>query len=191
MKPEKTLLSLFLTMLKIGAFTFGGGYAMLAVLEGELVERRAWLEREEFLDMAAIPESTPGPIAINAATYIGYRRAGILGAAVATLGVVLPSFFIIYTISLFLDTFLAFAPVAYAFRGLQVGVIYLILTAGLRMLRTLGRKPLPLVLVTLTVAAMLALSLFAVNFSAILYILAGGAVGLFALLLGQRKGGKQ
>jgi chromate transporter len=178
-------------MLKIGAFTFGGGYAMLALLESELVDRRAWLEKEEFLDMAAIAESTPGPIAINAATYVGYRRAGFLGATVATLGVVLPSFAIIYAISLFFDAFLAFAPVAYAFRGLQVGVIYLIFTAGLRMLRALPRKPLPLTLVCVTVAAMLTLSLLAVNFSSIFYILAGGLVGLCTLFAGKGKGDRK
>ena len=190
MKRNKEILPLFLTMLKIGAFTFGGGYAMLAVLEGELVDRRAWLEKEEFLDMAAIAESTPGPIAINAATYVGYRRAGFFGALFATLGVVLPSFLIIYAISLFLDAFLAFTPVAYAFRGLQVGVVYLILSAGLRMLRSLGRRPLPLILCSLTAFVMLILSLLAVNFSAILYILAGGTVGLFVFLLRRRREGK-
>ena len=184
MKPTKGLLSLFVTMLKIGAFTFGGGYAMLALLEAELVDRRAWLTKEEFLDMAALAESTPGPIAINAATYVGYRRAGVLGAVLATLGVVLPSFAIIYTISLFFDAFLSLAPVAYAFRGLQVGVVYLILSAGLRMLKSLPRKPLPIVLTCVTVAAMLTLSLLAVRFSSIFYILAGGLVGLCVLARG-------
>lgn len=191
MKAKKELLSLFLTMLKIGAFTFGGGYAMLALLEGELVDRRAWLGKEEFLNMAATTESTPGPIAINAATYVGYRRAGFLGATLATLGVVLPSFLIIYAISLFFDAFLTFAPVAYAFRGLQVGVIYLILSAGVRMLRALPHRPLPIVLACLTVTAMLVLSLFAVSFSSIFYILAGGLVGLCTLFSKAEKGGKE
>ena len=191
MKPKNALLSLFLTMLKIGAFTFGGGYAMLALLESELVDRRAWLEKEEFLDMAAIAESTPGPIAINAATYVGYRRAGFLGATVATLGVVLPSFAIIYAISLFFDAFLAFAPVAYAFRGLQVGVIYLIFTAGLRMLRALPRRPLTMVLVCASAALMVTLSLLAISFSSIFYILAGGLIGLCTLLIAKGKGAQK
>ncbi len=191
MKPKKELLSLFLTMLKIGAFTFGGGYAMLAILESELVDRRGWLEKDEFLDLAAIAESTPGPIAINAATYVGYRRAGLVGATLATLGVVLPSFVIIYAISLFFDAFLAFAPVAYAFRGLQVGVIYLILAAGLKLLRGLERHPLPITLTCTTIALMLTLSLFAVNFSTIVYILGGGLIGLCTLLFQKGKGGKE
>ena len=101
MQKLKTLLRLFLTMLKIGLFTFGGGYVMLALLESELVTRKEWITKEDFLDMVAIAESTPGPIAVNAATYIGYRLAGVAGSAVATLGVCLPSFVIIFTISLF------------------------------------------------------------------------------------------
>lgn len=190
MKTKKDLLSLFLTMLRIGAFTFGGGYAMIALLESELVDRRGWLEKEEFLDMAAIAESTPGPIAINAATYVGYRRAGVVGATLATLGVVLPSFLIIYAISLFFDAFLSFAPVAYAFRGLQVGVIYLILTAGVRMLRSIERRPLPIILVCTTLVLMLLLSLLALNFSTIVYILAGGLVGLCTLFIRKEEGDK-
>ena len=129
----KTNLQLFLTMLKIGLFTFGGGYAMIALLENEFVTKRGWLEQEEFLDVAAIAESTPGPIAINSATYIGYKKAGILGSLVATLGMILPSFCIIYAISLFFDAFLSLTAVACAFRGIQIAVIYLILSAGLRM----------------------------------------------------------
>ena len=92
------LRTLFLVFLKIGAFTFGGGYAMIALLENEFVEKRNWLEQKEFLDMVAIAESTPGPVAVNSATYIGYKMAGTAGAAVATLGVCLPSFGISYLI---------------------------------------------------------------------------------------------
>ena len=117
MKRFKELLGLFLTMFKIGLFTFGGGYAMLAILENEFVEKKKWTDKDDFLNMVAIAESTPGPIAINSATYLGYKRAGVLGSAVATLGVVLPSFIIIYTISLFFDAFLSLTFVAYAFKG--------------------------------------------------------------------------
>ena len=94
----KTLLSVFFSFLKIGAFTFGGGYAMIALLENEFVQKKKWIDKDEFLDMAAIAESTPGPIAINSATYIGYRIAGVLGSTVATIAVVIPSFVIIYAI---------------------------------------------------------------------------------------------
>ena len=132
-----TLGTLFLTFLKIGAFTFGGGYAMVALLETEFVEKHGWLTQEEFLDMTAIAESTPGPMAVNSATYLGYRLGGFAGAAVSTAAVVLPSFLIIYVISLFFDQFLSLSLVARAFRGIQVCVIYLIGSAGVKLYRNL------------------------------------------------------
>ena len=92
----KLICSLFITFLKIGAFTFGGGYAMIALLENEFVEKKKWLEKSEFLDMVAVAESTPGPVAINSATYIGYKIAGFAGATMSTLAVSIPSFFVIY-----------------------------------------------------------------------------------------------
>ena len=133
----KLICSLFITFLKIGAFTFGGGYAMIALLENEFVEQKKWLEKSEFLDMVAVAESTPGPVAINSATYIGYKIAGFAGAAMSTLAVCIPSFFVIYGISLFFDQFLSLRWVSCAFRGIQVCVIYLILTAGLKMLKSI------------------------------------------------------
>ena len=136
----KKYLNMFLTMLKIGLFTFGGGYAMIALLEDEFVSKKKWVDHEEFLDIAAIAESTPGPIAINAATYIGYKLFGILGSIVATVAICIPSFVIIYAISLFFDAFLSFTLVAYAFRGIQVCVVYLILSAGLKMLRKMKKE---------------------------------------------------
>jgi chromate transporter len=125
----KKYLSLFFTMLKIGLFTFGGGYAMIALLENEFVEKKKYIEKDEFLDMVAIAESTPGPIAINAATYIGYKQLKFFGSLMATIGICIPSFIIIFTISLFFDAFLSFTIVEYAFRGIQVCVIYLIFSA--------------------------------------------------------------
>ena len=133
------LRTLFLVFLKIGAFTFGGGYAMIALLENEFVEKRDWLEQKEFMDMVAIAESTPGPVAVNSATYIGYKIDGTAGAAASTVAVCIPSFVVIYCISLFFDRFLSLTVVAHAFRGIQVCVIYLILSAGLKVLRQLDR----------------------------------------------------
>ena len=179
----KTNLQLFLTMLKIGLFTFGGGYAMIALLENEFVTKRGWLEQEEFLDVAAIAESTPGPIAINSATYIGYKRGGLMGALVATLGITLPSFCIIYAISLFFDAFLSLAVVAYAFQGIRVAVIYLILSAGLRMLKKMKRTPFSVTAVTVTVILMLTCTLLSVKLSTIVYILAGGGMGVILWLI--------
>ena len=190
----KKYLELFLTMLKIGLFTFGGGYAMIALLENEFVEKKKYIDKEEFLDMVAIAESTPGPIAINAATYLGYKNLGFFGALVATLGVVLPSFFIIFAISLFFDAFLSVTLVAYAFRGIQVCVIYLILSAGLKMLRSMKKTAFSVTILAAVSLCMIAFSLLAVKLSTVLYILICGCVGLFFYFfctLRARKGEKQ
>ena len=187
MKKTKEYLKLFLTMLKIGLFTFGGGYAMIALLENEFVAKNNWLDKDEFLDVAAIAESTPGPIAINAATYIGYKRVGIIGSIIATLGICIPSFLIIYTISLFFDAFLSLTFVAHAFKGIQICVVYLILSAGLRMLKQMKKKAFNVIIVALTLVCMVTLSLFAVKFSTILYILVSGAAGVLFYLVGRFK----
>ena len=194
MKKIKILLEMFLTLFKIGLFTFGGGYAMLALLESELVEKKGWLEKEEFLDMVAIAESTPGPIAINSATYIGYKRAKVIGSAVATLGVCLPSFIIIFIISLFLDKFLEFTLVNYAFRGIQACVVYLILSAGFKMLKGLKKDAVSIAILCTVLVAMILLSIFAVDFSTIIFILISGVVGLavyFIRISRARKGGEK
>ena len=183
MRKIKDYLSLFLTMLKIGLFTFGGGYAMIALLENEFVEKKKWLDKDEFLDVAAIAESTPGPIAINAATYIGYKNSGIIGSMIATLGICIPSFVIIYAISLFFDAFLSFTLVAYAFKGIQICVVYLILTAGLKMLKQIKKTTFNMIIISLTLICMIVFSLFAVKFSTIFYILISGACGVAVYLL--------
>ena len=192
MNKIKGYLSLFLTMLKIGLFTFGGGYAMIALLENEFVEKKKWLEKDEFLDVAAIAESTPGPIAINAATYIGYKNTGMIGSMIATLGICIPSFVIIYAISLFLDAFLSLTLVAYAFKGIQICVVYLILTAGLKMLKQMKKTAFNIIIISITLICMIVFSLFAVKFSTIFYILLSGACGVAVYLLGKiRKEKKQ
>ena len=192
MKKTKEYLSLFLTMLKIGLFTFGGGYAMIALLENEFVTKKKWLEKDEFLDVAAIAESTPGPIAINAATYIGYKNAGMIGSIMATLGICFPSFVIIYAISLFFDAFRSLAPVACAFEGIQIGVVYLILSAGLKMLKQMKKTAFNVVIISITLICMVVFSFFAVKFSTIFYILISGVCGVVLYLLGKlRKEKKQ
>ncbi|MBR2388535.1 MAG: chromate transporter [Clostridia bacterium] len=188
MKKLKDLAILFFTMFKIGLFTFGGGYAMLAILENEFVEKKKWTDKDDFLNMIAIAESTPGPIAINSATYLGYKRAGVIGSAFATLGVVLPSFIIIFTISLFFDAFLEFKYVQYAFRGIQACVVYLILNAGIKLFKGLKKNAYSVTAFVLTLSLMIGLSLFAVKLSAILYILVGGIAGLVIYFIGNRKG---
>ena len=190
MKKLKTLFALFFAMFKIGLFTFGGGYAMIAIIERELVERKKWIEHEEFLDVIAIAESTPGPLAINAATYIGYKIGGVLGSVFATLGVVLPSFTIIYLISLVFDKFLSLVWVQYAFRGIQACVAFLILSAGFKMLKKLKKNIFNVVFITLTIGCLVGFSLFAIDFSSIFYILIGGVVGLTVYLIGYIKSKK-
>lgn len=184
----KALRTLFLTFFKIGLFTFGGGYAMIALLEEEFIQRRKWLDKDEFLDMAAIAESTPGPVAINSATYLGYKLAGVPGAAVSTLAVCLPSFCIIYVISLFFEQFTQLTVIANAFKGIQVCVIYLIFSAGVRMLKSLDKSALSRGVLWGVMLAMVGFSLAGVNVSSILLILLSGAAGVAVWLMSRRKG---
>ena len=189
MKKRSILWTLFLTMLRIGAFTFGGGYAMIALLQDEFVEKKKWIDKEEFLDLVAIAESTPGPIAINSSTYIGYRMGGFIGAVVSTIAMCIPSFVIIYLISLFFDAFLQLEIVANAFRGIRVCVVFLILSAGWKMLKGIHKDPLSIVILSMTILLMIIFSICSVNFSTIFFILIAGLAGLTALLL--HKHGKE
>ena len=184
----KKYLNLFWTMLKIGLFTFGGGYAMIALLENEFVSKKEWIEKDEFLDMVAIAESTPGPIAINAATYIGYKMLGFFGSLTATVAVCIPSFIIIYVISLFFDAFLSFTLVSYAFKGIQVCVIWLILSAGLKMLKQMKKTAFNIRILSAVILCMVAFSVFSLSFSTIFYILISGGIGIFVYALGLLRG---
>jgi len=189
-KNNASILNLFFIMLKIGLFTFGGGYGMIALLENELVQKKGWITKDEFLDMVAIAESTPGPIAINSATYIGYKVAKFWGAFFATLAVCIPSFVIIFCISLFLNAFLSIKVVSYAFRGIQVCVTFLILTAGIKMIKDVKKDAISIVIMCATFLAVILLSIFAVNFSSIFYILISGVIGLFVYLIRRAKAKK-
>ena len=157
---------------------------MIALLESEFVSRKKWLEKEEFLDMLGVAESTPGPIAVNTATYIGYKVAGVLGSLVSTLAVCLPAFVIIFVISLFFDRFLSLTYVGFAFRGIQVAVVYLIGSAGVKVLKGLKRNVFSIALASVVFVAFIALSLFSVNFSTIFYILIAGVLGLMLYFVG-------
>ena len=186
----KSLWLLFINMLKIGLFTFGGGYAMIHLLENEFVSKKKWIEEDEFMDLVAIAESTPGPIAINCSTYIGYKKERILGAVLATLGMCIPSFTIIFLISLFFNQFLSIGWVASAFKGIQVCVVFLILSAGVKMLKKMKKKPFNLIVMSATFLCMVAFGVFAVSFSSIFYILISGLVGLLIYLIGYFKSKK-
>jgi len=178
MQKLKNLLKTFLIFFKIGLFTFGGGYAMIAIIEREICEKKKWIEHEEFLDIVAIAESTPGPLAINSATFVGYKVCGVLGSVFATLGVVLPSFCIIFAISFVFDAFLSLEYVRYAFMGIQACVAFLIVNAGIKMLKHLKPNLLNGVLFSLSAIGLILLDLFALSFSTIFFILIGGVVGL-------------
>lgn len=179
----KKIVTLFLTFIKIGLFTFGGGYAMIALLKNEFVVKRQWITDEEFLDMAAIAESTPGPIAINCATYIGYQAAGFGGALASTIAVCIPSFVIIYFISSFLDNFLELSYVGYALDGIQACVVYLILSAAIQMIKGIRKTFFNLAVGITMFAIMLAFSVLAVDFSTVFYILISGMIGVAGYLI--------
>ena len=186
------LLELFLVFAKIGLFTFGGGYAMISIIENNCVDRKKWITHDEMMNVTVIAESTPGPIAINCATYIGYKKAGFLGAIVATLGMVVPSFCVIYFISMFLDNFLEITIIANAFKGIKIAVGILILDAGITMIKKMPKKKLPMSIMICSCIAMLCINIFALNFSTISLMLIAAAISLVIYIISgapEQKGG--
>ena len=186
------LLDLFLTFAKIGLFTFGGGYAMISMIENNCVERKQWITHDEMMNVTVIAESTPGPIAINCATFTGYKKAGLIGALVATLGIVVPSFVVIYLISMFLDNFLELTIIANAFKGIKIAVGILILDAAVTMIKKMQKKKLPRTIMLCSCVVMLFINIFAWNFSSISLMLIAAAVSLTIFVLSgapEQKGG--
>lgn len=188
----KILLQVFGTFFKIGSFTFGGGYAMIPLIQREVVQKHKWITDEDILEIVAIAESTPGPIAINAATFVGYRTAGVTGAFMATLGVVIPSFVIIYVIASVLREFQDFRAVSYAFFGIRAGVLALIVKACISMLRqnTKGMKTYGIVLFAFVSAAVFQWNVLLVI---VLCAVTGLVLSMGAVHYGDkiRKGGKR
>ena len=188
------LLELFLTFAKIGLFTFGGGYAMISLIENTCVEKKHWITHDDMMNITVIAESTPGPIAINCATFVGYRQGGFFGALTATFGMVLPSFVIIYLISMFLDNFLEIALIAGAFRGIKAAVGILILDAALKMLKKMKKNILSLTIMLGACIVMLLINFFAWDFSSILLMLTAALISLAVFIVhGEpaRKGGEK
>ena len=177
------LLDLFLTFAKIGLFTFGGGYAMISMIENNCVERKQWITHDEMMNVTVIAESTPGPIAINCATFTGYKKAGLIGALVATLGIVVPSFVVIYLISMFLDNFLELTIIANAFKGIKIAVGILILDAAVTMIKKMQKKKLPRAIMLCSCVIMLFINIFAWNFSSISLMLIAAAISLTIFIL--------
>ena len=186
------LLDLFLTFAKIGLFTFGGGYAMIAMIENNCVERKQWITHDEMMNVTVIAESTPGPIAINCATFTGYKKAGFAGALAATLGMIIPSFVVVYLISMFLDNFLELTIIANAFKGIKIAVGILILDAAITMIKKMHKKKLPRTIMICSAIVMLCINVFAWKFSSISLMLIAAVVSLTIYVLNgapDQKGG--
>lgn len=191
MKKIKDLFVIFISMFKIGLFTFGGGYAMISFFESEFVNKKKWLDHDEFMNILVIAESTPGPVAINMATYIGYKQKKIIGSIFATLGMVLPSFTIIFIISLFFNNLLENKYVAAAFKGIQACVIFLILSAGIKLFKKMKKNVFNIIVMSITFILVVLFSILDVSFSSIFYILISGCLGLFVYLIGSIKSKKE
>lgn len=194
MKKRKILLDLLLTFMKIGLFTFGGGYAMISIIENNCVERKKWISHDDMMNITVIAESTPGPIAINCATFVGYQQAGFPGSVIATLGILIPSFIIIFLISMFLDNFLEIAVIANAFKGIKIAVGILILDAAVTMIKKMHKKVFPRVIMSFSFAAMLLINIFSWNFSSIHLMLIAAAISFIVFILNDtpmQKGGAE
>ena len=187
------LLELFLTFMKIGMFTFGGGYAMISVVENACVEEKHWITHDDMMNITVIAESTPGPIAINCATFVGYKKRGLIGAAVATTGMILPSFLIIYLVARFLDSFLEISWIAHAFEGIKLAVGILIIDAGVKMLKQIPARTLPRLIMACAFSAMLLIDILALRISSIALLLIAAAVSLVLFTISQNieRGGAQ
>ena len=177
------ILDLFLTFAKIGLFTFGGGYAMISMIEDSCVEKKKWITYDEMMDITVIAESTPGPNAINCATFVGYKQSGIIGALFATFGIVLPSFVVIFIISIFLDSFLELTIIANAFKGIKVAVGILILDAAITMVKKMKKRILSKVIMVCSLVAMLLINIFSLNFSSISLMVIAAMVSLIVFIV--------
>lgn len=190
MKQKNIIWELFATFFKIGLFTFGGGYAMLPVMESICVEDKEWITHDEMMNITVIAESTPGPMSINCATYVGFRQGRLLGSVAATVGTIMPSFLIIYAISMFLDNFLEISLIANAFKGIQAAVGILILDAAITMIRKMKRTPFAMGILVVAAGLLLAGDLLAVHISSIALMVAAGVVSFAVFALWGRKGGE-
>ena len=171
---------LFWSFFKIGAFTFGSGYAMIPMIEREVVDRKRWFEKEDFYNQLSLAQSAPGPVALNTAVFVGYKMQGWIGALVAVLGTVIPCFTIILLIGVFLGGFRDNSYVEAAFKGLRPAVVALIAVPFIRML-----KPLRWPMVFLAIAV--ALLVWQTGFSPIWLILAGILAGVAEVLIKNRR----
>ena len=178
---RKRLFELLLVFLKIGVFAFGGGYAMIPLIQKETVEKKKWVSPEDIVDIVAIAESTPGPIAISASTFVGYRIAGVAGAALATIGVIVPSFIIIFVLSFVLRQFESITAVKYAFFGIRAGVLALIVNALISVYKQCPKKIISYIIM---LGAFVAVAFLGIN--VLLVIAVCAVVGLIYYLAAMR-----
>lgn len=174
--------------MKLGVFSFGGGAVTLSLLKNELVEKRKWITDKDLIEISAIAESTPGPIAVNLATYLGYQRCGILGSIFATIGMVLPSFIIMLILSTVLGFLWKYDIVQYIFMGVKCGVIFLILGVGISLIKGLDKKSFPIILFSLVLIGMILTNFLLPSFSSIYFILLGAVLGLLIYVISLIKG---
>ena len=193
-KRSHLLRKLFMSFMKIGAFTFGGGYAMISLISETCVKRNHWITDDEMMNITVIAESTPGPVAINAATYVGYKQAGIWGAVLSTLGMILPSSVIICLIGAGLENILSFPLVTKAFSGIKIAVGFLILDAAITMVQKMPKKKFQLTMMVCSFFAMGIISLLALPVSSIQLMLLAGVTSLSIFVLSgkhKKEGGKK
>lgn len=185
------LWTLFKTFFKIGLFTFGGGYGMISIVKEECIDKKKWVTNDEFVSIIAIAESTPGPIAINMATYIGYKQNKLIGAVVATIGVVLPSIIVIYIIAKYLNDFLNIKIISDAFFGIRIAVSIIIIRTAYRLIRdelkSSNNKFLTMTLFAIYVLIVLYIDLFNVNISYVAIILSAIILSMILILIGVDK----
>lgn len=185
----RKLITLFLTFMKIGVTTFGGGYAMIPIINEEIINKKKWIRESEMLDIIAIAESTPGPIAVNTATYVGYKVAGFWGGLVATIGLAIPSFIIIFIISFFYKDFISWSWVSAIFKGLKIGVVILLILAVLRLRKNIKLSLVNIILFSVSFIGLLLLTFLQVNipFTSLMFIALGIVTGVTIEAINKRK----
>ena len=189
-KIIKMILELFTTFFKIGLFTFGGGYGMISIVKDECIDKKKWITNDEFVNLIAVAESTPGPIAVNMATYVGYKKAKLVGAVAATIGVVLPSLIIIYIIAIYLKDFLKYKIIANAFFGIRVAVSIIIIRTAYNLIsnevKNSSNKPLILFLFLIYTIIFFAIEMFNINISSVVLIFSAIGLGIILSLVRYR-----
>ena len=184
------ILVLFLTFMKVGALTFGGGYAMIPIIQDEVSRKKKWMTEGEIIDILAIAESTPGPIAVNTATYVGFKVAGVFGSVMATLGLALPSFVIIFVISFFYKDFMKVQAIQAIFKGLKVGVIILLFSALIKLSKGVKFNLFSVILFIIGFGVMVVANFVPNNFNywSLCLILFGMLCGIIGVAISKKKG---